>query len=125
MNKKMMMSNNLKNTTMTTEQLTKFFEKKGFIVHLRKQDNVQCAEIEKWTDGGVDMGIWLNPFTVEEFQSYVNDFNVDDLITNYRQDPLYKSNFTISESLKDFTKFHNHLKKINISLIKQSNRKTK
>lgn len=124
MNKKMMM-NSLKNTKMTTEQLKKFFEEKGFIVHLTKQDNVQCAEIEKWTDGGVDMIVWLNPFTAEEFQSYVNDFDVDEEVITHMQDPKYKSAFTISTSVKDFTDFHNHLKEINLSLIKQSNRKTK
>ena len=59
------------------EKLKTFFEENGFNVSLHIQDNVQCAELEKWTFGGVDMIIWLNPFTPEEFKSYVNDFDID------------------------------------------------
>lgn len=52
---------------MTTENLKNFFEEKDFNVHLTEQDGTQCAEIETWTNGGVNMILWLNPFTVEEF----------------------------------------------------------
>ena len=97
---------------MKTKKLQNFFEKEDFNVYLTKQDNVQCAEVEKWTDGGVDMIIWLNPFTVKEFEIYVNDFDVDEQIDNYRQGEQYKAAFTISKSLKDFTNFHDHLKEI-------------
>ena len=94
---------------MKTKKLQTFFEANGFNVHLTKQDNVQCAEIEKWTDGGVDMIIWLNPFTIDEFKNYVNDFDVDEEIESHREDKQYKNAFTISQSLKDFTDFKNHL----------------
>ena len=92
--------------------LQKFFEDEGFNVDIFEQDNQRCAEIEKWTDGGVDMIITLIPFTKEEFIDYVNDFDVEDLIDTYRQDVNYKKNFTISQSLKDFKKFHSDLKKV-------------
>lgn len=101
---------------MTTQDLQNFFEEKNFHVYLFEQNNVQCAEIEKWTDGGVDMIIYLNPFTKEEFAQYVNDFDVDDEIDLHRQNIEYRNNFTITESLKDFTIFHTHLKKINAML---------
>lgn len=94
------------------KDLQSFFEEKDFNVHLFKQDKKQCAEIEKWTDGGVDMIINLMPFTVERFVDYVNNFNVDEEIDLHRQDKRYKDAFTISDSLKDFTNFHNHLKEI-------------
>lgn len=97
---------------MKNNKLQDFFEAEGFTVYLNKQDNVQCAEVEKWTDGGVDMIIWLNPFTADEFKRYVNDFNIDEQIDLHRQDQRYKNDFTITQSVKDFTKFHNHLKKI-------------
>lgn len=97
---------------MKTEKLQEFFEEQGFQVHLSEQDNQQCADVEMWTDGGVDMVIWLNPFTIEEFKSYVKDFDVDDQIDLHRQGDDYKKAFTIRESLKDFTKYHNHLKKV-------------
>ena len=94
------------------EKLKTFFEENGFNVSLHIQDNVQCAELEKWTFGGVDMIIWLNPFTPEEFKSYVNDFDIDEQIDIHRQDKSYKNNFTLSQSLTDFTDFHNELKEV-------------
>jgi hypothetical protein len=97
---------------MTTEELKEFFEEQGFQVHLSEQDNQQCAEVEMWTDGGVDMIIWLMPFNVEQFKKYVNDFDIDNEIDLHRQANDYKNAFTIKESLKDFTKYHNHLKKV-------------
>jgi hypothetical protein len=97
---------------MTTENLKNFFEEKDFNVHLIKQDNVQCAEVETWTNGGVNMIMWLNPFSTEEFESYVNDFDVDETIELHRQGQDYKNAFTIRESLKDFEDYHNRLKDV-------------
>lgn len=97
---------------MTTKKLKKFFEDNGFAVHLTKQDNVQCAEVEKWTEGGVDMIIWLNPFTIGEFKDYIKVFDLDETIDLHRQDKSYREAFTITQSLKDFTDFLNHLKEV-------------
>jgi hypothetical protein len=98
-------------------KLQAFFEDNGFNVHLFKQDKKQNAEIEKWTDGGVDMVIYLQPFTAEGFIQYVKDFNIDEEIEMHRQDKRYRDDFTISESLTDFTNFHNHLKEVAEKLI--------
>lgn len=103
---------NKNQNTMTTEQLKTFFEERDFNVHLHEQDGVQCAEVEKWTDGGVDMIIGLVPFTKEEFIEYVNDFDVDEHIEITRQDKSYRAAFTIRQGLDDFTAFHNHLKEV-------------
>jgi len=97
---------------MTTENLKNFFEEKDFNVHLTEQDNVQCAEVEIWTNGGVNMIMWLNPFTLEEFTQRVNDFDVDEEIELHRQGQDYKNAFTIRESLKDFEDYHNRLKDV-------------
>lgn len=99
---------------MTKEQkkLKDFFEKQDFNVHLFKQDNQQCAEVEKWTDGGVDMIFTLMPFTAEKFIERVNDFNIDEEIDLHRQGKDYRNAFTISESLKDFKNFQKGLKKV-------------
>jgi len=97
---------------MTTTKLKKFFEEHEYNVELFKQDNQQCAEIESWTDGGVDMIITLQPFSIEEFIKYVNDFNIDEEIDLYRQDKSYKTSFTISESVADFTKYLEELKSV-------------
>jgi hypothetical protein len=97
---------------MTTENLKNFFEEKDFNVHLNEQDGVQCAEIETWTNGGVNMIMWLNPFTIEEFTQRVDDFDVDEEIELHRQGQDYKNAFTIRESLKDFEDYHNRLKDV-------------
>ena len=97
---------------MTTKKLQTFFEENGFNVNLFEQDKIQCAELEKWTNGGVDMIIYLEPFTIDEFKSYVDDFNVDDEIDLHRQSQEYKNTFTIRESLVDFEDFYNDLKEL-------------
>lgn len=97
---------------MTTEKLQEFFESKDFSVHLDEQDGVQCAEVETWTEGGVNMIPFLNPFTIEEFESHVNDFNVDGEIDLHREGERYRNNFTIKQSLKDFEKYHKRIKSV-------------
>jgi hypothetical protein len=103
---------NVAKADMTIEQLVDFFEEEGFIVHQFDQDNQKNADIEKWTDGGVDMIITLMPFSKESFIEYVDSFDVDDEIELHRQAKDYKANFTISQSLKDFSDFHKGLKKV-------------
>ena len=97
---------------MKTKKLEQFFNDCGFNVNIEKEGKSKYAELERWTDGGVDMIITLNPFTVESFREYVNDFDVDELIDMHRQEKLYRDNFTISQSLHDFTAFHNELKEM-------------
>ena len=97
---------------MTTENLKNFFEEKDFNVYLTEQDGNQCAEVETWTNGGVNMILWLNPFTVEEFKGWVNDFDVDEEIDLHRQGQDYKNAFSIKESVKDFEDFHSRLKDV-------------
>ena len=97
---------------MTSNKLRDFFEHEAFLVHQFEQDGQQCAEVEKWTNGGVDMIITLIPFTKDEFISYVDDFDIDEKIDFYRNDKSYKNTFTIRQSLKDFTEFNNMLKRV-------------
>ena len=97
---------------MTTKKLQKFFEDNDFNVDLFKQDGKQYAEIEKWTNGGVDMIFCLMPFTVESFIERVNNFDVDEEIDLHRQDKRYRDAFKITDSVKDFTDFHDHLKEV-------------
>ena len=78
-----------------------------------KQDGKQCAEIESWTYGGVDMIIYLEPFIKEEFIKFVDEyFDIDEEIELHRQDERYKQAFTISQSVKDFEKYINNLESI-------------
>lgn len=92
--------------------LRDFFEKEDFQVHLFKQDGKQCAEVETWTNGGVDMIINLMPFTKEKFIEYVDEFDIDEEIDLNRQSKDYKAAFTISASVRDFTDFHKRLKNV-------------
>lgn len=94
------------------EKLQQFFSDEEFIVHLFKQDGKQCAEVEKWTNGGVDMNITLVPFKKEKFIEYVENFDVDEEIDNHRQDKRYKDAFSISESVTDFTDFQTMLEEV-------------
>ena len=91
------------------KKLQQFSEKKEFSVTLFEQDGQKCADLEKWTNGGVDMIITLMPFTKKSFIEWVENFDVDEEIDTHRQSPEYRSAFPISRSLKDFTDFKNHL----------------
>lgn len=101
---------------MTPNKLRDFFENEDFLVHQFEQDGQQCAEVEKWTDGGVDMIITLIPFSKDKFINYVNEFDIDEEIDVYRKDKQYKADFTISQSLADFTEFHDMLKEVSEKL---------
>ena len=96
---------------MEAKELQKFFEENQFNVDEYYQENIQCAEIEQWTDGGVDMIISLQPFKAQEFIKWVDDFDIDEEIMLHRQDPSYCSAFTIRASLEDFEGF---LKKMTV-----------
>lgn len=96
--------------------LTGFFEENDFNVYKYKNEYGDCAEISKHTKGGVEINFQLEPFTKEVFEDIVKYFDVDDQIQLYWNDPKYKENFTIRESLKDFEDFKNQLEKLNQKL---------
>jgi len=87
-------------------------EKHDLCVYLTKQDGKVCAEVETFTGYGVNMIIWLSPFSLKEFKRYVEDFDVDEQIEMHREDERYKSAFSISQSLADFTAFKERLEEI-------------
>lgn len=93
---------------MTTEKLQAFFEENEFIVHLFEQENMQCAELESWTNKGVNMIIQLIPFTAESFIDYVEYFDIDNEIDLHRQNEKYKKDFSLGVSLDDFNAYANH-----------------
>ena len=106
-----------KQIEMTTDELQKFFEDNEFIVNLETQANEICAELEKWTDGGVDMIIFLSPFTAEEFVDYVNAFDVDEEIDLHRESKDYRDNFTTRQSVEDFETFETYLRNVASQLV--------
>ena len=70
-------------------------------------DEDNLMELESWTNGGVDMMIYIdtNNELIEELENYLDNFNVDEEIDLYRQGKDYRDNFTISESLIDFENY--------------------
>jgi hypothetical protein len=95
----------------TVQELTTFLEDNGFNVW--QSTDVEKgqidAEVEIWTDGGVDMTMCLSPFTETELREYVENFDVDEEIELHRQDKRYCNAFTLKESLKDFENHKNFL----------------
>ena len=71
-------------------------------------------DLENWTDGGVDMFITIdknsNATLLEQLESFIDNFDIDEEIDTYRQDENYKRTFTISESLVDFEKWVDYIK---------------
>jgi hypothetical protein len=101
---------------MNTEKLKQFFESKDFLVHTFEHEGQQCAELECWTNKGVNMIISLIPFTAESFIDYVDNFDVDEEIDVHRQDERYKKAFSLGVSLDDFNAYANMLDTVASSL---------
>ena len=101
---------------MKTKELKRIFEENGFNVSVNNEEDNEGAEIQTYTNEGVEMNIWLNPFSIDSFVSYVYEFDIDEQIDLHREDGSYKNGFTIKQSLEDFTEFHNELKNVASSL---------
>lgn len=99
---------------LTDEQkvLINYLEENNRAVYLFEQDGKICAEVENWTDGGVDMIIVLMPFTIDELKKWHESFDIDEEIGTLRQDERYRNAFTIRESVNDFDGWHNDLKQL-------------
>lgn len=85
-------------------------------------------EIESWTNGGVNMihsiyffedyqDLYDKNNINKKLQEIYENFSIDDEIDLYRQDKLYKSNFSISQSLEDFTEYQNRLKDLSKNFV--------
>ena len=64
-------------------------------------------ELETWTDGGVNMFIFINKNEdiLTQFKEYIENFDIDEEIDIHRQDKDYKDMFTITESVDDFRNY--------------------
>ncbi len=82
---------------------------------------ISGMQIETWTNGGVDMihtiyfldnyqDVYDKDNVNKQLQEIADNFSIDDEIDLHRQDKLYKSNFSISQSLEDFTEYQHRLK---------------
>ena len=102
--------------------MEKFNEKQIEILedNFNYYEDENTIELEKWTDGGVDMFINIhkddNTDYLQQLKDYVENFDIDEEIELHRQDERYKKAFTIRQSLEDFTDFVEELKNIIILL---------
>ena len=71
-------------------------------------------ELETWTNGGVNMFIYLNKNEdiTQQFRKYIENFDIDEEIEIHRQNTDYKNAFSITESVDDFRDYLRWLKTI-------------
>lgn len=113
----------------TIDQIIEIIENDGIKIDKYEEDGKHCGyELNTYSDDGVNLIVFLdfrdfkengnvnnvNDF-INEFNSYMNDFDIDNTIIMYREDPSYKATFTLSQSLKDL----NSWKKDMLNLIKK------
>lgn len=115
----------------TIEKIIGKIEKKGIQVNPYTENEVLCGyELNTYTDGGVNEIIFLdfryqgksatnvNDF-LEEFKDYMTYLSIDDRIESNRQNAGYRKDFTLKQSIKDFTKWEKSLNKLVNKLIKK------
>lgn len=95
-------------------KIQEFFELFFANVNICKFANDNGFEMETWTDGGVNMIVYLEneKGLLEDFKDYVKYFDIEEEIDLYREEKDYKSAFTLKQSLKDFEDYLKWLNKI-------------
>jgi len=95
-----------------------------------KENDKLCGyELNTYTNGGVNKLIFLdfrdtklNPKSGKDFLQVYNerikDIDIDDEIQTNRQDKRYVADFSLSESIEDFTDWKNKLENIFTSSLK-------
>ena len=95
-----------------TKKQIKIVEK-YFDVYDNDEDTI---ELERWTDGGVDMFIVLDKTAqenfVEQLENYCEDFDIDEEIDLMRENKEYRQHFTIRESLEDYEEYIDKIRNI-------------
>ena len=81
-----------------------------FSLFFNVNDNDTDYELETWTEGGVNMFVRINKKNwKEDFQTYVNGFDVDEEIHIMQSDRSYKNAFTYRQTVEDFEDYHKWL----------------
>jgi len=84
--------------------------------HFKLYEDNQYLTLESWTDGGVDMIIYISKTMsdslVKQFEDYINRFDIDEEIDLHRQDCRYRNAFRIVESVNDFSQYIKDMKSI-------------
>ena len=104
-------------------------ERKIFEENFNFYEDSNTIELEAWTNGGVDMLIYLDKeeetTATTQFINYIDNFDIDEEIDIYRQDIRYKNAFSITESVKDFENWLIWLKEIENQLTKEKTKSKK
>ena len=84
--------------------------------NFRIYEATEDYELEAWTDGGVDMLIYIDKFkeenVIEQLEHYLEEFDIDEIIDLHRQDEDYRNDFKITESVKDFENWVHFIEEI-------------
>jgi len=105
-------------------KIIEIIEKNNISIYEYEENNVLCGyELSTYTDAGVNEIIFLdfredfkNPKNIDdfikEFKSYMKHYTIDERIENNRQNAKYKEDFTLKQSLKDFSKWYKKIKEL-------------
>lgn len=76
---------------------------KFFSLFFNVDDNENDYELETWTEGGINMFVTISKKNwKEDFQKYVDGFDIDDEISIMQGDKNYHRIFTYAQSVEDF-----------------------
>lgn len=102
------------------QRIVDTIEAEDFSLTWYDENGIVCgAEIETWTEGGVDMihfidlrgkGINDADAWMDELEAIIGNFDVDDEIDTHRQDPSYRSAFTYRVAVHDFEEYEERLR---------------
>lgn len=105
----------------TLEQIFDIIESKDISIDKYEEDDKLCGyELNTYTDGGVNQIIFVDfrnepkdPTNAEDFvelfSERIDSFDIDEEIELNRQDPSYRSAFTLTEAVKDFQEWKDAL----------------
>lgn len=100
------------------KSLKKALEERGYIVDVYDEPVSQhnkhprrYAELEKHSDAGIDNIIVLEPFTIDSFEEYYNDYDIDKEIDLHRESESFRKAFSIRMALDAFEGWERLIKK--------------
>ena len=108
----------------TLENIFDIIEENGISIDKYDENGRLCGyELNTYTKGGVNEIIFLDfreenqdpknaDDFIKEFKSYMKCYTIDERIETNRQNPKYKEDFTLKQSLKDFSKWNKKIKKL-------------
>jgi hypothetical protein len=108
----------------TIKKIIEKIEKYGISVYPYTEEGILCGyELNTYTDGGVNEIVFLDfrdknmnaenvDDFIKEFKSYISDTDIEERIELNRQDKLYRDNFSLKASLKDFKNWNKKMLKL-------------